>query len=46
MRRAYQQFTWRHVAAELANIYESAIEPIGVYATQALAASGEMSLRS
>jgi D-inositol-3-phosphate glycosyltransferase len=46
MRRAYQHFTWRNVATQLANVYENAIESAGSYVTQPLVASGEMSLRS
>jgi D-inositol-3-phosphate glycosyltransferase len=46
MRRAYQNFTWRNVATQVANIYENAIESAASYVTQPLVASGEMSLRS
>jgi glycosyltransferase involved in cell wall biosynthesis len=46
MRRAYQHFTWRNVATQLANVYENAIESVAGYVTQPLVASGEMSLRS
>lgn len=50
MRRAYQHFTWRSVAASIAGIYESVLENTAQsaarYATQPLAAAGEMSLRS
>jgi D-inositol-3-phosphate glycosyltransferase len=46
MRRAYQNFTWRNVATQVANIYENAIESAASYVTQPLAASNEMSLRS
>jgi glycosyltransferase involved in cell wall biosynthesis len=46
MRRAYQHFTWRNVASQVANVYETAIGPIGSYVTQPMVASGEMSLRS
>jgi glycosyltransferase involved in cell wall biosynthesis len=46
MRRAYQHFTWRNVATQLANVYENAIESVAGYDTQPLVASGEMSLRS
>jgi D-inositol-3-phosphate glycosyltransferase len=46
MRRAYQHFTWRNVATQVANVYENAIESVAGYVTQPLVASGEMSLRS
>jgi hypothetical protein len=46
MRRAYHQFTWRHVAAQIAEVYESAIEPATLYAEPLRAAVGEMSLGS
>lgn len=44
MRRAYQQYTWRHVASRIANAYESAIEPAMRYAVQPRLAASEMSL--
>jgi len=46
MRRAYQHYTWRNVATQLVNVYESVLEPETGFAMQPLAASGEMSLRS
>jgi glycosyltransferase involved in cell wall biosynthesis len=46
MRRAYQHFTWRHVATQLADVYESAIGPVASYGAQPMVASGEMSVGS
>lgn len=46
MRRAYQHFTWRHVAANIAAVYERVLEPMPGFASQPLAAAGETSLRS
>lgn len=46
MRRAYQGYTWRHVAAQIANIYEDVIEPAPSFAMPPLAEAAEMGLRS
>ncbi len=40
MRRAYHQYTWRHVASAMADVYEAALEP-ATYPVQALAAAGD-----
>jgi glycosyltransferase involved in cell wall biosynthesis len=45
MRRAYQHFTWRSVAANIAAVYENVLEPATQFMHRPLAA-GEMSLRS
>jgi hypothetical protein len=44
MRRAYQYFTWRHVAANIAAVYESVLEPPGQYAMPPCAAAGDVSV--
>ncbi|WP_292931937.1 glycosyltransferase family 1 protein [Noviherbaspirillum sp.] len=44
MRRAYQHYTWRNVAASIAGVYESVLEPATRYALHPRAASGELSL--
>jgi glycosyltransferase involved in cell wall biosynthesis len=44
MRRAYQQYTWRNIAAQIADAYESVLEPATGYAAQSRLAAGEMSL--
>ena len=44
MRRAYQQYTWRNVAASIAETYESAIRSAMRYAVQPRLASGDTSL--
>ncbi|MEN3365330.1 MAG: D-inositol-3-phosphate glycosyltransferase [Burkholderiales bacterium] len=41
MRRAYQHFTWRDIAAQVADVYENAIDSVTTYVTQPLAASGD-----
>ncbi|HVK95717.1 MAG TPA: glycosyltransferase family 1 protein [Noviherbaspirillum sp.] len=46
MRRAYQHFTWRNVANNVAAVYESVLEPDGVYTLQTRAVAGEMRLQS
>jgi hypothetical protein len=46
MRRAYQHYTWRNVAANIAAVYESVLEPESRYESPPLAAAGEMSLRN
>jgi D-inositol-3-phosphate glycosyltransferase len=47
MRRAYQHYTWRCVAEQIANVYDSVLEPATGYAMHSFAAaSGEVSLRS
>jgi glycosyltransferase involved in cell wall biosynthesis len=46
MRRAYQHFTWRHVATNIAAVYERVLEPMPGLASQPRAAAGETSLRS
>lgn len=46
MRRAYQHYTWRSVAENIAAVYEAAMEPVISYTSQPLVAAGEMSLRS
>ena len=40
MRRAYQGYTWRNVADQIANVYESVIEP-AAYAMQPMAQAAE-----
>jgi glycosyltransferase involved in cell wall biosynthesis len=45
MRRAYQHFTWRNVADQIANVYENAIDPSGPYIAEPRAAAGEVGLR-
>lgn len=45
MRRAYQHFTWRKVASQLASVYERVLEPASGFAMQSFAASGEMRVR-
>jgi D-inositol-3-phosphate glycosyltransferase len=45
MRRAYQQYTWRHVASRIGDVYEGALEPAAGYASQTLAA-GDVGLRT
>ena len=45
MRRAYQHFTWRSVAANIAAVYENVLEPATQFMHRPLA-SGEMSLRN
>ncbi|MFC7515002.1 glycosyltransferase family 4 protein [Herbaspirillum sp. GCM10030257] len=45
MRRAYQHFTWRSVASNIAAVYENVLEPATQFMHRPLA-SGEMSLRS
>jgi D-inositol-3-phosphate glycosyltransferase len=45
MRRAYQHFTWRSVATNIAAVYENVLEPATQFMQRPLA-SGEMSLRS
>uniref|UniRef100_UPI000B2FE3F3 glycosyltransferase n=1 Tax=Ralstonia sp. RL TaxID=1839756 RepID=UPI000B2FE3F3 len=46
MRRAYQQFTWRNVAALIAAVYESVTQPAPSYATGTRSAAAEVGLRS
>ena len=46
MRRVYQHFTWHKVAARIAAVYESVLEPADVFTTPARVAAGELSLRS
>lgn len=46
MRRAYQHFTWRNVASQIAAIYESVLEREADFTVQPRVAAGEMSLRS
>jgi D-inositol-3-phosphate glycosyltransferase len=45
IRRAHQHFTWRHVAANIAHVYESVLEAASPYTVTPRAAAGEMSLR-
>jgi glycosyltransferase involved in cell wall biosynthesis len=44
MRRAYQQYTWRNIAAQIADIYESVLQPVPGFAAQPRIAAGEMSM--
>lgn len=46
MRRAYQQFTWRNVAALIADVYESVMQPAPNYATGTRSMAAEVGLRS
>jgi D-inositol-3-phosphate glycosyltransferase len=46
MRRAYQQFTWSHVATKIAAVYERVLEPASDYPLPPLVASGEVGLRN
>ncbi|HJV51039.1 MAG TPA: glycosyltransferase family 1 protein [Noviherbaspirillum sp.] len=46
MRRAYQQYTWRNVAAQIADVYESVIQPAPSYATGTRSAAAEVGLRN
>ncbi|HEY8609256.1 MAG TPA: glycosyltransferase family 1 protein [Noviherbaspirillum sp.] len=46
MRRAYQNYTWRSVAGNVAAVYERVLEPAGTYPLPPLVASGEVGLRS
>jgi D-inositol-3-phosphate glycosyltransferase len=45
IRRAHQHFTWRHVAANIARVYESVLEAASPYALPQRAVADEMSLR-
>jgi glycosyltransferase involved in cell wall biosynthesis len=45
MRRAYQHYTWRSVAGNIAAVYESAVVPALHYAVQGRAVAGEIGLR-
>lgn len=46
MRRAYQHFTWRNVASNVAAVYESVLEPAADFTLQPrVAAAGEIGLR-
>jgi D-inositol-3-phosphate glycosyltransferase len=45
MRRAYQHYTWRSVAGNIAAVYESTVAPALRYAVQGRAAVGEIGLR-
>lgn len=42
MRRAYQQFTWRSVAASIAGVYESVLDALPGYSPQRQAAGAEI----
>jgi len=42
MRRAYQQFTWRSVAASIAGVYESVLDALPQYDLQRQAAGAEI----
>lgn len=47
MRRAHRHFTWRNVAANIASVYESVLEPAdSSYAVPTWAAGSEMNMRS
>ncbi len=46
MRRAYQHFTWRSVAANIAAVYERVLEPAGAYGVKPRAVGAEMSMRN
>ncbi|GIZ53760.1 glycosyltransferase family 4 protein [Noviherbaspirillum aridicola] len=46
MRRAWQNFTWRHVAENVAAVYESVLVPAGSYPIPSRVAAGEVGLRS
>lgn len=45
MRRAYQHFTWRNVANDIAAVYERVLAPVTVYAMPTRAVAGEIGLR-
>jgi D-inositol-3-phosphate glycosyltransferase len=45
MRRAYQHFTWRKVAAQIADVYESVLEPAAGAAAQPAFACGIAGMR-